>query len=212
VKPDALSHLLSTIGMPARKTPLPKKQNKSKAPRKPKKTTDKEPEKAPRHRKFTPRNIRSDLHNALLKRAAARIEQSHPISETVPSFLDEFNVPGNLCVYCDTVVKPTNVDEMVAITKGGRVNHANMVPCCGSCNSSKGNKYGFDMIMWLIKRESVATKRSLQIADYMERNLENLRFEAGRGKEEFEKCEGRAHTATEHLISDFEKFVCQIVD
>lgn len=46
---------------------------------------------------------------------------------------------GN-CAYC-IGGKATTVDHIVPLTKGGTNNIDNLVPCCRSCNSSKGNKF-----------------------------------------------------------------------
>ena len=49
------------------------------------------------------------------------------------------------CAYCMEQVELTQ-DHIVPITKGGAYTEDNIVPACGPCNSSKGNK---TLIVWL---------------------------------------------------------------
>jgi 5-methylcytosine-specific restriction endonuclease McrA len=49
------------------------------------------------------------------------------------------------CAYCGSN-KPLTVDHFVPLTKGGFLTAKNVLPACGSCNSSKGNKNPFE---WL---------------------------------------------------------------
>lgn len=51
-----------------------------------------------------------------------------------------------LCAYCDN--DATTWDHVVPISKGGRTEPGNILPCCSSCNSSKGNR---DLFPWLFK-------------------------------------------------------------
>jgi 5-methylcytosine-specific restriction endonuclease McrA len=48
---------------------------------------------------------------------------------------EEYNY---LCAYCGQM-KPLTIDHIVPLSKGGRHDIDNIVPACGSCNSSKGN-------------------------------------------------------------------------
>ncbi len=53
----------------------------------------------------------------------------------------------NVCYYCgeDDLMK-IGADHMIPIKKGGGNYGENLVPCCSSCNSSKGSK---DMLEWM---------------------------------------------------------------
>jgi len=43
------------------------------------------------------------------------------------------------CAYCDKEAKLT-LDHVIPLSKGGKHSKDNVVPACGHCNSSKGNK------------------------------------------------------------------------
>ena len=45
---------------------------------------------------------------------------------------------GYKCVYCERPAK--DIDHVLPITKGGMHHILNMVACCKSCNSSKGDR------------------------------------------------------------------------
>lgn len=55
---------------------------------------------------------------------------------------------GKLCIYCGETGNRDS-DEIVPVTKRGRINSCNQVTCCGKCNSSKGARSGDDFIRWL---------------------------------------------------------------
>jgi len=124
---------------------------------------------------------RADHVNYYLKKYAEQIE-SDKLTVTV-SAINILGLSPIQCAYCDTVVKKTNWDELVPITKNGRMNASNQVPCCGSCNSSKGNKTGQDFELWLVTRGSLAhhhedyyitCDRAISIIEYIDRYHDNL--------------------------------------
>ena len=43
------------------------------------------------------------------------------------------------CAYCQGVLKPLQRDCVQALSRGGRYTLENIVPACGSCNTSKCN-------------------------------------------------------------------------
>ena len=53
------------------------------------------------------------------------------------------------CAYCGARGKLT-MDHVIAISKGGGLTKDNIIPCCGSCNSSKNNR---DMQEWYKEQE-----------------------------------------------------------
>lgn len=54
---------------------------------------------------------------------------------------------GNRCVYCGT--KATSQDHIVPMARGGSHTADNVVPACGSCNSSKNAK---PLLIWMYER------------------------------------------------------------
>lgn len=72
---------------------------------------------------------------------------------------------------------------MIPPTKGGTVHMCNKVPCCGSCNSSKGNRVGLDFELWLVQRGSrpndvvgISAERAISIVEYMDAHRNVLEF------------------------------------
>jgi len=47
----------------------------------------------------------------------------------------------NVCYYCEsqTPAKQLTMDHVIPISKGGRSEKSNLVPCCKSCNNKKKN-------------------------------------------------------------------------
>ncbi len=50
------------------------------------------------------------------------------------------------CAYCLRTDRPVTQDHMVPISRGGPHSAENVIPACGSCNSSKGNRRMFTML------------------------------------------------------------------
>jgi len=56
---------------------------------------------------------------------------------------------NNLCAYCNTKNENLQIDHVVPLSRGGRNSIDNIVPACGSCNSSKRDK---TLIVWMYER------------------------------------------------------------
>jgi 5-methylcytosine-specific restriction endonuclease McrA len=56
---------------------------------------------------------------------------------------------ANGCAYCGTTGKPLQRDCVLAISRGGRYTLDNIVPACGSCNTSKCNE---EVTGWLRRK------------------------------------------------------------
>ena len=67
------------------------------------------------------------------------------------------------CAYCGAVGKPLQRDCVLALSRGGRYTLDNIVPACGSCNTSKCND---EVTGWLRRKrlkESLFLLRFAQI-------------------------------------------------
>ena len=53
------------------------------------------------------------------------------------------------CAYCGVVGKPLQRDCVLALSRGGRYTLENIVPACGSCNTSKCNN---EVTGWLRRK------------------------------------------------------------
>lgn len=69
--------------------------------------------------------------------------------------LDHFH---GRCAYCPAL--PTTWDHVVPVSQGGLTEPGNIVPACGSCNSSKGTK---DVLVWLAHLERVPSDDLLSV-------------------------------------------------
>ncbi|RDH78219.1 HNH endonuclease [Mycolicibacterium moriokaense] len=54
------------------------------------------------------------------------------------------------CAYCGVTGKPLQKDCVLAISRGGRYELANVVPCCRSCNTSKCNT---EVTSWMRRKK-----------------------------------------------------------
>ena len=208
LNPKLNSKLNPKLNPKLKAKPKPKSKPKSKHKSKPKsKHKSKHKSKPKSQYKLRFRNIRSDIHNELLKRAAAHIEKKHPAKVDITPITEHLGISNLQCIYCDVDVKLLNMDEMIPVTKGGRVSRANRVPCCGNCNSSKGNRDGYDFVMWLMKRDRIKSERAVEIAEYIEKHKTHLRFGPGTGMEDFETCAAFIHAQSEKLLGEFNRFI-----
>jgi len=93
------------------------------------------------------------------KRRMQRVE--HDLSEVQWTALKE--AWGDCCAYCGASGKPLQRDCVLAISRGGRYTLQNIVPACGSCNTSKCNE---EVTAWLRRKrlnESAFLLRHFQI-------------------------------------------------
>jgi 5-methylcytosine-specific restriction endonuclease McrA len=103
--------------------------------------------------KTTLSSKRADHRNAILKDLAKRLETS--VEPKVPlNYKHPFE--KKKCIYClSSKIGPAG-DEFRPISQRGRINKVNCVPCCGTCNSSKQDKCGLDLVDWIKKKASPA--------------------------------------------------------
>lgn len=75
------------------------------------------------------------------------------------------------CAYCAASARPLQRDCVLAISRGGRYTLDNVVPACGSCNSSKCND---EVTGWLRRRrldERAFLLRHLEIRTALQSQL-----------------------------------------
>jgi 5-methylcytosine-specific restriction endonuclease McrA len=72
---------------------------------------------------------------------------------------------GGRCAYCPALA--TTWDHIIPISGGGRTTPGNVVPCCLSCNSKKGNRDPDDWLDDVCAREAAhpALSDRLALAD-----------------------------------------------
>jgi 5-methylcytosine-specific restriction endonuclease McrA len=77
--------------------------------------------------------------------------------ETIKEFF------GNTCCYCNKKSK-LNQDHFIPLSKGGVYSKNNILPACGSCNSSKNNN---DFKNWYQNYKHYNKDRELKILNYI---------------------------------------------
>lgn len=72
----------------------------------------------------------------------------------------------NRCAYCGKQ-KPLQQEHYTAVSKGGSYTASNIIPACGSCNSSKGAKNAHE---WYSKQKFYSAMRERTIYEYLNQN------------------------------------------
>ncbi len=62
----------------------------------------------------------------------------------------------NSCAYCSSTNKKLTIDHFIALNVGGPEALNNLLPCCRSCNSSKGDR---DAYQWYVQQSFYSKKR-----------------------------------------------------
>jgi hypothetical protein len=71
---------------------------------------------------------------------------------------------GYRCCYCGKSKVKITKDHIVPISQGGETSHANLIPACFSCNSSKGKK---PMVDWYCSQEYFDPGKLQKIIQYV---------------------------------------------
>ena len=101
---------------------------------------------------------RADHRNAILKDWAERLEPG--IEPKVPEdYISPFD--KDKCVYCLSHKIGSTGDEFRPSTQRGRQNKINCVPCCGTCNSSKQDKCGTELIRWIKSKSPIERQEKI---------------------------------------------------
>lgn len=74
-------------------------------------------------------------------------------SHTQEQIMEKYHYHGEACYYCKQplTIKEMTIDHRIPVSRNGTNFIANIVPCCGSCNSSKCNKTEKEFIQYLEK-------------------------------------------------------------
>jgi hypothetical protein len=143
----------------------------------------------------------ADKTNELAKKLAEALDARHPLLQAPPSLVDLLGTEDDECVYCSVRgLLKTNIDELVPPTRGGTMRDCNRVPSCVSCNSSKSNRVGEELDLWLVTRGThdgckrfkcdrdkyIGAERAATISGYVHAHRESLAF-VGAAADEFER-------------------------
>jgi len=98
---------------------------------------------------------------------AKKLELTHTLTQQQwESIKQLFN---NKCCYCGREIKLTQ-EHFIPITKYGEYTINNIIPCCSSCNSSKGPKNFFE---WYPTNKYYSKKREKYILKFLGYDNEN---------------------------------------
>jgi 5-methylcytosine-specific restriction endonuclease McrA len=79
------------------------------------------------------------------------------VHELTDSQWDALKLAWGGCAYCATTATPLQKDCVLPISRGGRYEVTNVVPCCRSCNTSKCNA---EVTSWM-RRKKLDERRFL---------------------------------------------------
>jgi 5-methylcytosine-specific restriction endonuclease McrA len=68
------------------------------------------------------------------------------------------------CSYCGKETELLTQEHFIPLSTGGEYTANNIIPACGSCNSSKGNK---DFVEWYPKQKFYSKRREQKIMKYL---------------------------------------------
>lgn len=91
-------------------------------------------------------------------------EKSLPSSFTHGEWIESQEYFDNKCAYCGAETKLTQ-DHFQPVSRGGGYISSNIIPSCGSCNSSKSDKLFKD---WYRSHENYSREREEKIYEYFE--------------------------------------------
>ena len=71
---------------------------------------------------------------------------------------------GNTCAYCGKKKKLTQ-EHIIPVSRGGGYTKNNIIPCCGSCNSSKQDR---ELVEWFKSKDYFSEERLEKIKEVMQ--------------------------------------------
>ena len=113
----------------------------------------------------------SSISNAFAQAVTPYVK---PTDDEINSMLDELGIEENQCAYCLAKVEQVQMDHLHPLVSNkmptGHITHiSNLVPSCGSCNGSKGNK---EFVEWY---DDPKTKAYLKKAKLSEDQIKERR-------------------------------------
>ena len=86
-----------------------------------------------------------------------------PATLTVEQWQEILEVFSHKCCYCGKK-KKLQQEHFIPLSRGGEYTHNNIIPACGSCNSSKRDK---DFFEWYPNQDYFSKKREAAILKYL---------------------------------------------
>ncbi|ASN06845.1 HNH endonuclease [Virgibacillus necropolis] len=83
------------------------------------------------------------LHRAQSKRRQVESKLGITIADDLQSYhIAMIQSSDDECIYCRKELDPSTVtiDHVITFAQGGTNEYKNLLPCCGGCNASKGNR------------------------------------------------------------------------
>lgn len=82
------------------------------------------------------------LQRAKDKRSQAEAKLGRPIIDNLKPYDIAMIQSADECVYCSKPLEPgeVTIDHVKSLKQGGANEYSNLLPCCKSCNSRKGDK------------------------------------------------------------------------
>ena len=137
------------------------------------------------------------------------------------------DIKENVCAYCDAEALNNKTDHILPVVqKGGKPGihiaeyPLNKVPCCQSCNSSKGNK---EVLDWMINTKICSEERVQKIKRRMEKvpkwneetyQVMNLKFDIAMKIQVFvrEFCESNGTNVQKDINNMLTKIANELID
>jgi len=103
------------------------------------------------------------------RRRARKRDLEHTL--TIEQWQETLSHFGNSCAYCGSTENITQ-EHFIPLSKSGVYTKNNIIPACGSCNSSKCNR---DFEEWYPKQEFYDEEKSIYIIDFLNEMISILK-------------------------------------
>ena len=106
---------------------------------------------------------REILRNSVIRRRARK--RNSPINDfNIKQWRECLNHFDNKCAYCGKQEEVLQREHVIPVSRGGSNTKTNIIPSCGSCNYSKGDKTIFE---WYCTSENYSEERNNKILKYL---------------------------------------------